>query len=82
MSNIYTIDDGKETFTIENKNKEVKKEKKVKDKTNLSKGGKTICLIIIILTVLLVSVCGVYYGNRLLKYYRLYNPKPTSGGES
>lgn len=65
----------------ENKNKKVKKEKKVKDKTNLSKGGKTICLIIIILTVLLVSACGVYYGNRLLKYYRLYNPKPTSGGE-
>ena len=32
-----------------------------------------------IISFIFVLVCGIYYGNRLVKYYKIYNPKSETG---
>ena len=32
-----------------------------------------------ILSCVFILVCGIYYGNRLIKYYKIYNPKTETG---
>ena len=32
-----------------------------------------------ILSCVFILVCGIYYGNRLIKYYKIYNPKAETG---
>lgn len=69
-------------------NKDIeKKEKKKKTKSKgfkipKDKKGKTIYLIeaiFCILSILFIFGCCLFYGSRLIKYYRIYNPKSEAG---
>ena len=51
------------------------KKRKRKKKIFLPKVQTGFC----ILSFLFVAVCGVYYGSRLIKYYKIYNPKAETG---
>ena len=52
-----------------------KRRKKRKKKIFAPKIQTGFCL----LSFLFVVVCGIYYGNRLVKYYKIYNPKAETG---
>lgn len=53
-----------------------KETKKVKKRTKLKKG--IIQNIFCILSILFIVICCIYYGKRLIKYYKIYNPKGSS----
>ena len=52
-----------------------KKKRKKKKKIFLPKVQRIFCII----SFLFILGCCVYYGNRLIKYYKIYNPKAESG---
>ena len=76
--------------TKEKKTKKEKKEKKVKREKKKGQGfkfpvdkkGRVIYIcqaIFCLLSALFIIACCVFYGSRLLKYYRIYNPKTEDG---
>jgi len=62
----------KQTITEEDKGKRNKNKKK-----KLKKGllQTLFCLV----SITFIIGCCIYYGNRLIKYYKIYNPKTTNG---
>lgn len=53
-----------------------KENKATKKKTKLKKG--VLQYLFCTLSILFIIGCCIYYGKRLIKYYRIYNPKGTS----
>ena len=71
---------------IEVKEKKVKpkkekkmKPKKEKTKRKSSKKVRLFQLIFILLSVFFIGGCMIFYGTRLIKYYKIYNPKNEKG---
>lgn len=62
-------------------NKNNKKEKKSKTKKKQSKKVFIIELIFCTCSILFIIGCFIFYGSRLIKYYKIYNPK-SEGGEA
>lgn len=72
---------------LEESNEEVKKEnsgnkKKIKKEKNKPKNKKVFTFQVIFCSVSLLFIlgCCFFYGSRLFKYYRIYNPKADDGG--
>lgn len=57
--------------------KKIKKDKKKTKKRRLKKG--LLQTLFCLLSIVFIIGCCIVYGNRLIKYYRIYNPKTESG---
>lgn len=78
--NDIEILDIEEDVNVINKNEEIIEDKKTikrKKKRRLKKGiFQTIfCLV----SLFFIIGCGIFYGSRLIKYYKIYNPKSENG---
>ena len=65
----------KEEPKKEKKDKKNKKEKKVVEKNKFY----YMQLVFVIISILFILGCCVFYGSRLVKYYKIYNPKNENG---
>lgn len=52
---------------------------KVKSKKEKNKAITVFQIIFCSISLIFIIGCCIFYGNRLFKYYRIYNPKPSSG---
>lgn len=64
---------------MENKNTPNSQVKKVVKKRKLRSDFWE--LIFVFFSIIFIVGCCIFYGNRLFKYYRIYNPKPENGQE-
>ena len=70
----------KEKVPKEKKVKEKKvKEKKTKEKKETSKKLFWSQVVFCILSAIFIITCFVHYGSRMIKYYKIYNPKTETG---
>lgn len=62
------------------KKEKVKKEKTKKEKNKPEKDKKYYCqLVFVIISILFILGCCIFYGSRLIKYYKIYNPTNEKG---
>lgn len=73
---ILDIDDD-EKVTIVEEEKTSKKEIKKKKKRRLKKG--IVQTIFCLISIIFIVGCCIFYGSRLIKYYKIYNPKTETG---
>lgn len=73
---ILDIDDDNKVTIIE-EDKPSKKEEKKKKKRRLKKG--VIQTIFCLISIIFIIGCCIFYGSRLIKYYKIYNPKTETG---
>lgn len=59
--------------------KKVRKEKRIKSKKEKVIKAPRIQTIFCLISILFIITCCIFYGNRLIKYYRVYNPKSDTG---
>lgn len=92
---VIDIDDDIEEIEKQNETEEVEKEKKKKkkkskkneDKTTTKKAtgkrklkkGLLIQTIFCAVSIIFIIGCCIFYGTRLVKYYKMYNPKDSNG---
>ena len=77
---VLDIDDEEKVTIIDEKQidkEDSKKESKKVKKRRLKKG--LIQTIFCLLSLIFIIGCCIFYGNRLIKYYKIYNPKTESG---
>ncbi len=80
----YEPKEQKEEIIEEKKEVKPKKEKKMKPKKEKtkrksSKKVRLFQLIFILISVFFIGGCMIFYGTRLIKYYKIYNPKNEKG---
>lgn len=70
-----------EVNLVKEKSKKKKEKKDKKDKKEEKKNNKyfKVQLIFCLVSITFILGCCIFYGSRLFKYYRIYNPKPTNG---
>ena len=61
------------------KKEKIKKERKVKEEKEVSKKLFWSQVVFCILSVIFILTCFIYYGSRMIKYYKIYNPKTETG---
>ncbi len=61
------------------KQKKEKKEKQKKEKKKISKRSNIIQISFCLISLVFMLGCVFFYGTRLLKYYKIYNPKNENG---
>lgn len=72
-------EDKKKTKEKKSKKEKIKKEKTKKEKKKISKKSRIIQTCFSLVSLIFILGCFIFYGSRLIKYYKIYNPKNEKG---
>lgn len=64
---------------VKEKKTKVKKQKKQKEKKETNKKLFWSQVVFCVLSAIFILTCFIYYGSRMIKYYKIYNPKTENG---
>ena len=78
---VLRIEKYNEIDSVQNEVKEDSKKKKKKHNAKKATNKKVLAFQYIFCSISLIFIigCFIFYGSRLFKYYRIYNPKPAGG---